>query len=724
MDYGLLIIFLCAGIWLYGAVLLALGDWRWNLGRVIQYALCCAFAAWLIGTHRDELHSVYVQIVVLLLLVTLFIPVFLQRRIHALLSRGNARAARWWGLALSLLLWRPRSATFSAIEPIYAAAARGSAGFLESVPRGHWLERLTAAASRKSFIEGQVNSWTALGEYRTAVELFEKHFALRGFRPDAVLLYTMVIPYGEAGDLPKAAQCLRRAEEMTDAPNPLDMRRFVAFVHAYAQSGRVYALERLLDRNGAAASALPQAYVRLWRGVALLRHGEPGAARDVITSALARQGEGQAWLRRIAEQYLAPGHTAHAASDPAVEADLDAIELLEERAPIRIARPLVPAVAWKPALTWGLIAACLGMWLLTEFAGSSESNYTLAQFGANVPGLVKTGEWWRLVSSVFLHVGPLHLLFNMYALYLFGAFVERLAGRWEMFVVFIVAGICGSAASTWLHSPPLSAGASGGIMGLIGAAIVMAVTFPTIPKDVRKVYVFNFIFIAVVQLLYGFVEPNIDNFAHAGGLVGGVMVGLLLRPPELEGRRKTAFRVAGLFLALVGAVSLFNVVRNVEGEGYPMKPFPLATREEPQRRGWSVEVPGFWIPVVQPENVRYEDPLGASLRIVPGPDHRVIIEPAHNEKPVVEKRVIIGKNDYTALQVIAVEGETHVARFYYHTIQSGSGYILVFECDLHDADAYQGLLARILKSFEIHPRPQEKKPLPPKPAFTPRGPVA
>ena len=119
--------------------------------------------------------------------------------------------------------------------------------------------------------------------------------------------------------------------------------------------------------------------------MALLRHGEPEAARDVIASALARQREGEAWLRRIAEPYLAPGRAAQAAHASSLDADLDAIELLEERAPIPVARPLVPAVAWKPALTWGLIAACMGVWLLTELAGSSESSYTLAQFDADVP---------------------------------------------------------------------------------------------------------------------------------------------------------------------------------------------------------------------------------------------------------------------------------------------------------------------------------------------------
>jgi membrane associated rhomboid family serine protease len=724
MDYGLLIVFLCAGTWLYGAVLFLLSDWRWNLGRVIQYALCGSFAAGLLITHRTALHTAYVPVVALLLAVTLFLPIFFQRRIHALFSRGNARAARRWGLALSLLLWRPRSATFTAIEPIYAAAARGSAGFLESVPRGHWLRRLTAPTSRKAFIESQINSWTALGDYRAAIELFEEHFGPRELRPDADLLYTMVIPYGEAGDLPKAAQCLRRAEESVAQPNSQDLRRFVAFIHAYAQAGRVYALERLLDRNAAVASALPPAYVRLWRGVALLRHGEPEAAHDVIASALARQREGEAWLRRIAEPYLTPGLAPQAAHAPGLDADLDAIELLEERAPIPVARPLLPAVAWKPALTWGLIAACLVMWLVTERAGSSESSYTLAQFGANVPGLVKAGDWWRLVASVFLHVGPLHLLFNLYALYLFGAFVERLAGRWEMFVVFMVAGICGSAASTWLGNPPLSAGASGAIFGLIGAATVISITFHSIPKHVRKVYIFNFIFITILQLLYGVFEPHIDNFAHAGGLVGGALIGLLLRPAGIEGRRETGFRVAGVIMALVGAVSLFNVVRNVEGGGYPIKPPPLVTREDPDH-GWSVEVPGFWTPLVQPERVQYEDPLGAVLLIGRAPDMPIKLGPAPGEEvlPSGDRIVVAGKTTYHELQVLAVEDNTHIARFRFQTIQPGGSYILIFECEARDAQAYQHLLLQILQSFEVHARAPQKKPLPPKP-FKPHGPVA
>ena len=360
MDYGLLIIFLCAGMWLYGAVLLALSDWRWNLGRVIQCALCGAFAAWLLVTHRTELHSAYVPVVVLLLAATLFLPIFFQRRIHALFIRGNARAARRWGLALSLLLWRPRSATFPAIEPIYAAAARGSAGFLESVPRGHWLERLTAATSRKGFVESQINAWTALGEYRTAIELFEKHFGPGGFRPDADLLYTMVIPYGEAGDLPKAAQCLRRAEEMAagrtrrtcagSSPSSTFTRRPAGSTPSNACSTGTAPSPPPCRRPTSASGAA-------WRccGTASRK-----PRSDVIASALARQRD----RRGVAppDRGAVPGARAapprrRTAAGPGRRPRRDRVARGARADRPSLGRSSPPSPGSR-SLTWGLIAAC------------------------------------------------------------------------------------------------------------------------------------------------------------------------------------------------------------------------------------------------------------------------------------------------------------------------------------------------------------------------------
>jgi hypothetical protein len=155
-----------------------------------------------------------------------------------------------------------------------------------------------------------------------------------------------------------------------------------------------------------------------------------------------------------------------------------------------------------------------------------------------------------------------------------------------------------------------------------------------------------------------------------------------------------------------------------------MKPPPLVTREDPQR-GWSLEVPGFWIALVQSERVQYEDPLGAILAIVPAPGQLIKLGPAPGEvtSPNGDGFVTVGRNTYHELQVVAREGDARVARFRFQTIQPGGSYVLIFECEVQDAGAYQNLLVRILKSFEVHALPPEKKSLPPKP-FTPHGPVA
>ena len=123
--------------------------------------------------------------------------------------------------------------------------------------------------------------------------------------------------------------------------------------------------------------------------------------------------------------------------------------------------------------------------------------------------------------------------------------------------------------------------------------------------------------------------------------------------------------------------------------------------------------------------MQYEDPLGAVLLIVPAPGLPMRLVPAPGEVTVPngDRLVPVGRNTYHELQVIASDGDTRVARFRFHTIQPGGSYVLVFECEAQDAGAYQDLLARILKSFEVHARPPQKKPLPQMP-IKPHGPAA
>jgi rhomboid protease GluP len=158
----------------------------------------------------------------------------------------------------------------------------------------------------------------------------------------------------------------------------------------------------------------------------------------------------------------------------------------------------------------------------------------LLKWGANYRAVTLAGEWWRLLTCCFEHIGLMHLLLNMYALAMVGIYLEPLLGRWRMFTLYAVTGICASLASLWWHENTVSAGASGAIFGLYGVFIALLMT-DLIHKDVRKSLLSSMGIFVVYNLVYG-LKGGVDNAAHIGGLISGLVIGfstyLALRKPE------------------------------------------------------------------------------------------------------------------------------------------------------------------------------------------------
>lgn len=125
----------------------------------------------------------------------------------------------------------------------------------------------------------------------------------------------------------------------------------------------------------------------------------------------------------------------------------------------------------KPLLSWIVLALNIIVWLLMTLGGGSTDIRVLVHFGAKVPWLVAGGEYWRLFTAIFLHIGFLHLAFNSYALYSLGPQVETLYGRNRFLMIYLLSGLAGSVAS-YVLSASVSAGASGAIFGLVGALTV------------------------------------------------------------------------------------------------------------------------------------------------------------------------------------------------------------------------------------------------------------
>jgi membrane associated rhomboid family serine protease len=188
-----------------------------------------------------------------------------------------------------------------------------------------------------------------------------------------------------------------------------------------------------------------------------------------------------------------------------------------------------------------LIGANLAIYVLGMISGAA----LIRQFGMQPVAIAFGGEWWRLITAAFLHAGLLHILFNMYALYLLGPAVERVLGTGRFLILYLVAALGGSAASYAFSAPAtLSVGASGAIFGLMGALLVVGRRFR---RDVTEVLV-----LLGVNLAIGFFLPSIDWRAHLGGAVAGALAAAVFAYAPRQNR--TLWQALGILAILLGIV--------------------------------------------------------------------------------------------------------------------------------------------------------------------------
>ena len=189
-----------------------------------------------------------------------------------------------------------------------------------------------------------------------------------------------------------------------------------------------------------------------------------------------------------------------------------------------------PDKSGRPVVTWALLAVNILVWIATEIAGGSEDTQVLLDFGAMFGPIIANGEYWRLFTAMFLHVGLMHLLFNGLALLIFGQVVERTYGHLQFAIIYVLAGLAGSVASYLLSSIAVGAGASGAIFGVLGALAAFFVARRDILGEMGRQNLSGILIISGINLFFGFATPGIDNWAHMGGFVAGFALGLALAP--------------------------------------------------------------------------------------------------------------------------------------------------------------------------------------------------
>lgn len=198
----------------------------------------------------------------------------------------------------------------------------------------------------------------------------------------------------------------------------------------------------------------------------------------------------------------------------------------------------------KPFFTYILLAINIIMFFLLEMSGGSTLTQNLIDFGAKYNPAILDGEWWRIATSMFLHIGLLHLFMNMLALYYLGAAVEQMYGASRFIFIYFLAGI-GAGMASFATSIHISAGASGAIFGLFGALLFFGLNykqifFQTMGKGI--------LILIGINIIFGLSVPQIDNSAHIGGLITGFLASAIVGLPK---KRNIFIQSAGFIVYVI-----------------------------------------------------------------------------------------------------------------------------------------------------------------------------
>lgn len=206
-----------------------------------------------------------------------------------------------------------------------------------------------------------------------------------------------------------------------------------------------------------------------------------------------------------------------------------------------------------PYMTTGLVVIMVLVFVAMTLAGGSTSLNVLVAFGAKVNPLIQQGQWWRLITPMFLHIGFTHIFLNMVTLYFVGIQLEAAFGHARFLIIFLVAGIGGNVAS-FCFSNSLSAGASTAIFGLFGAFMMLGESFwqnPIIRQLAR-----TFLAFVVMNIAFDLFTPGIDLAGHLGGLIAGFLVAYTVGVPQI-GRVSVTKRVVATVVLILGLVWLY-----------------------------------------------------------------------------------------------------------------------------------------------------------------------
>ncbi len=365
--------------------------------------------------------------------------------------------------------------------------------------------------------------------WREAVEFFEEHLPpeIIAFHPP--LASGIIRAFGELGHVNRMTAVMGLLEDSPGlsggGPSEvLDQARMVFL----AFCGRYEELKILLESRSGFAQTTDTGTRLAWLGIAAKTGGEKAEAKKLMKGALAKMKGASA--RKEISRHL---ELLDDYEPPLDELKEESVKLqvrkVLDRAAVKYRLPRVRGgslLKIAPVTSLFVVISILA-WLGMEIVGGGSGDPpTLVNWGANMKEAVRGGQYYRLISSVFLHAHWAHLGLNMFVLAILGRMAEQIVGSLWFIGVFVLSGVVGSAASFLFGEAPLSVGASGAIFGILGAMIAALATGKgRWPDAWRRSLMTILLILGGLSLLPGLQMKVIDNWAHIGGLVGGALVG-------------------------------------------------------------------------------------------------------------------------------------------------------------------------------------------------------
>lgn len=461
---------------------------------------------------------------------SIIVPRSILTRLEKNLMLLNPDAAVADARALKFFFWGAPGRFWLDVAGSMAAFIRGDAEEAEGLIAS-WRERRIPRSTRDGLNNYLLTGKVIMRDWNGIIMEFQRIRDQSGGRAPYGVALSAARAYLELGLVAEALACLEMAN--LRSVRLTNEAIYMVFLPFFSLAGAADELAGLLSQIGVSGLPLPRCASLYWSGRCLAAQGKVGEARAVFQQALSlTPAKNTAWPERIEYQLARLDGKEDLMAAPDWSYEIARASEILRRASL-VSEIVAPRKPSKAALA--LVLALSLSYLVTHSFSILASTGTLAvsllsfKWGVLDADLVKQGEIWRLVSYMFLHTHISHLALNLIGLWWFGRLTENFYGTGRFAFIFFACGILSGLAQTALSADKLAVGASGAVMGLFGAAAAGIFRSKGIlPKNVRLSELSWMLGLAVAQVLLDQIVPRVAVFAHLGGLVSGLALGLVL----------------------------------------------------------------------------------------------------------------------------------------------------------------------------------------------------